>query len=138
MALGTRIVVMMFAISVVLYFAQAYIPMASPTGDYAGYMDALGYGVDGEGLATTDEDKASMNLDPNAEQQTGIIAGIIQFFTTFPAVVGVFNFLFSIFFAPVNVLKNLQAPAFLVIAVGGIWVMMYIIAITSWIWRKDF
>lgn len=143
MALGTRIAVIMFSITVVLLFAQ---PTFDNLHDYDGtvsseYISGMGYTVyeqNGTPLVSPDKNTTAMGLNTQAETDTGVVAGIIQFFTTFPIVSNVFNFISSVFFAPVNVLSSLDAPLFLQIAVGGIWTMLYIIAIASWIWRKDF
>jgi hypothetical protein len=63
---------------------------------------------------------------------------LFGFFNPVSIVMDIIGTLLGIFFAPVTTLINVGAPSILVALVGGVWVIMYILAITMFVRGWDF
>jgi len=138
MALGTKMVVLMFSITIVMFFAGSTMEQDVVSNDLAQSMGYQIIEVNNTTMLNVSRTNASMGIDIDGASTGGIQSGIVQIFTTYGVIEGTARVLFGIFFAPVDVLNRAEAPQFLVIAVGGIWVMMYVIALASFLWKKDF
>jgi hypothetical protein len=130
MALGTKLLVILLAISTVLTLS-GYNDPDNITGqfgyDYNHTTDSL----------NTSNDKIKEGINTGAEQQ-GIIAGVTNFFDRYINVQGWVTKVFSFITAPVGVLQSIEGtPQSLVFMVGGIWGVLWAVAIASFIWRKD-
>ena len=75
----------------------------------------------------------------NSNQTTGAInAGPLNFFDRFSIVTALFTFLITFALGPTILLNNAGAPGAIVLLFGAIWIVLWILALASFGWRKDF
>ena len=129
MALGTRLIIILLGISVVLTLAGYNL-----TDDYASTM-GIEYNQTTRDV-DFDEDVAGAGIETESEQ-SGIIAGVTNFFDRYINIGSWVSKIFTFLAGPIPILNNLDAPKEIVYLVGAIWIGLWTTAIASFIWRKD-
>jgi hypothetical protein len=144
MALGTKMVVLMACINIVCLFA---IPNFM-AGDYM--LDFLGINtsqIQGYNNATnsTASSSGEITIDNTTYsgiqatgQATNIVTGSLGFISDYIRIAQFVGTLFSILYAPAVLLATLQAPIGITLLIGGVWTIMYVIAILGFIRGRDF
>jgi len=130
MALGTKLLIILLAISTAITLS-GYNDPQNLTGQF-GYD--YNYAND---ILNINENQTTQGVDINAEQP-GIISGIVQFVDRYINIQGWISNIFDFVTAPVGALRGCNAPDSLVFLVGGIWGVLWIIAIVSFIWKQPF
>lgn len=134
-ALGTKIVVIMFCISAVLFLTD---PSLLGTGFNA--MTSLGiYNTSTNN--TTAYFFNTSNITGTVQSNTsGFSSGTYIVITDLIRVLGfvdILKGLATLFFAPAMSLQNAHAPFFLVLVVGGVWTIMYLFAFIGFVRGRD-
>jgi hypothetical protein len=135
MGLGTKIVILMFSITIMLNIAG----MSGATEGNSYFNNILNYtysndtgvgnisnSITGFGLLTTNSSEATASIP---------FYGI---FNTYGLVAQSVTMLVNIFYAPVAVLNASGAPSFITLMIAGIWTMLYILAIMSFVRGWEF
>ena len=130
MALGTKLLIILIAISTAITLS-GYNDPQNLTGQF-GYD--YNYTTD---TLTPNENVTKTGVNPGAENP-GIIAGIVQFVDRWVNIQGWVTGIFDFVTAPVGALTSCNAPDSLVYLVGGIWGILWVIAIASFIWKTPF
>jgi len=133
MGLGLRLLIILFSVSIALSLSGFAIDDSDNVPKYFGFE----YDFNTSELNTTNMDDSQTGVIVSSNV-SGISAGGISFFDRFENVVGWIDGVATFFSGPVGVLRSQQAPDSVVFAVGSMWVMLWAIAIISFIWRKDF
>jgi hypothetical protein len=100
---------------------------ASGVGDVFG----MGYDRDNDTYLSGDESN-TYGLNETGSQSSSNIFGTDS---TWGKITGFFSTLFQLFYAPMQVLKEVNAPAFMIYLMGLIWTILYAVAIIQFIWR---
>ena len=134
MGVGTKMIIIMMSISFLLWFSGlgfAGLPMQS------GLLNTTCDNVsDIHTNCTIDKNTMGIMQSNNSFLPNSPIIGFINTFGYVFEFVTVF--LLGVFFAPVTTLWTVGAPAFIVLMVGAIWVVMYIVSIASFVRGWDF
>lgn len=131
MGVGTKMVIIMLSITTILWFSGYYgLPMQT---------DLINMSCDNVSDINTNCTIPKNNLGVLQSNNTFLPnVPIFGLFNTFGLVYGTIYLLFAVFFAPVATMLAIGAPAFLVIMLGVVWMVMYIIAIMSFVRGWDF
>ena len=132
MALGGRLLVFLFAISIALSLSGLQGSEDSMTTDF-GYS----YDANTSELDTTNMTNLSMQGIDTSSGVGGISEGSLNFFDRFEKVNSFVDKVAKFFTGPVSILTDQQAPRSVVYLVGSLWAFLWGIAIVSFIWRKD-
>jgi hypothetical protein len=139
MALGTKMFVIMACITVVLWFAMPAEMSSQENGTVTGFFGAdLPDPNSTNGTVTFNGTAFTTGLDGSNSSDIPIISGVINMVSDFIRVESWTRTLLSIFLAPMVFMAVIQAPVIFVAMFGIVWVMMYVIAIASFIRGRDF
>lgn len=130
MALGTRLIVMLLAISVVI----TLMGFSDPDGISGQFGVEYNYTTD---TTTQDNETMKAGISTTDEFSSNIFSGVANFFDRYINVARWIDKIFSFITAPIGLMRSVQAPEPIIFLVGGIWTAMWGIAIASFIWRKD-
>jgi hypothetical protein len=141
MALGTKLLVILISISIALTLS-GYNAGVNNADDMTGafgfeyHYNINNSSYDSLGTENIDRSVEGINVQTN---QTGIVSGVTNFFDRYENVQGWLGKVFSFFTAPIGVLQGIEGtPPALIMMVGIIWVILWGIAIASFIWRTPF
>lgn len=135
-ALGTKLFIILLSISIVLTIAGYTQAQSDQIADYIG-LDYSYSNVTNTSSLNTSAVNTTSGLISIQANNTGITAGITNFFDRFENVVALPVFIFSFFTAPIGIFTSLGIPFEITFLFGGIYLVLWGIAIAGFIWRKD-
>jgi hypothetical protein len=129
MGVGTKILLVMMSITIMLMFS-GYNTLPMQTG-----MFNMTYNNTTDTFTMPNNDSAQI-----MEANNSLIPTVPMFgwFNSFALVYDTVLLVVSIFFAPVTTLITVGAPAIMIAMVGALWVTLYIIALLTFIRGWDF
>jgi len=138
MAMGTNMLMLMFIIDVFMYFGGSAVcdGCSMPTLSIA---SSFGLNVNDE-LVSINETNPASELSHEVSASTGVFSGQIltTVFNTFVLVVDFVLNLFAFVFAPVFILNQVGMPAPVVLALGGGWSLLFLLALLALIRGGEF
>lgn len=138
MALGTKMLLLMFVIDVFMYFGGPAVCLGCSVPSLS-IASSFGLNVNDE-LVSINETNPASELSQEVSASTGVFSGQIltTLFNTFVLVVDFVLKLFAFVFAPVFILNQVGMPAPVVLALGGGWSFLFIIALLDFIRGGEF
>jgi hypothetical protein len=131
--------VIMAVITVVLWFAMPTEMSSQNNGTVTGFFGAnLPNSSLSNGTAPFNGTAFISGLDDSNSSNIPIISGVINTVSDYMKVQSWVRTILSIFLAPMVFMAVIQAPTIFVAMFGIVWVMMYVIAIASFIRGRDF
>ena len=130
--LGLKLLVILCSVSVVLIMSGYSSDAVNNIPSYFGFNfdNSTGY------LNTSDIEKTNTTIQMGADLSE-ISGGSLGFFDRWNIISGFVSAFFSFFTAPVDALRLAQAPDSIIFLVGFILVIMWFVALVSFVWRKD-
>lgn len=137
-ALGTKMFVMMAVITIVLWFAM---PDEMSSADNSHLVTGF-YGIRMPNQSFSNEtvtfDNQSLTAGLDDSNSTGIGTGVVGFISDYIRLQTWARTILTVFLAPMVFMAVVKAPAIITALFGVVWVIMYVIAIASFIRGRDF
>lgn len=144
-ALGLKMVVIMACVNIVCMFAIPNFMGGNYMLDFLGIntTNVSGYNnITNSTASATDGLIIINNTSYSGIQATGGISGAITgtlgFISDYVRVTQFVGTIFSILYAPAVLLVGLNAPIGITLLIGGVWTIMYVIAILGFVRGRDF
>lgn len=138
MAMGTKLLVLMFAVDIFMYFGSSAVCSGCSISSLS-VTQSFGLEIDND-VVVVNETNPAAELSQEITASTGVFSGSIltTIFSTFVLVVDFVIKLFAFAFAPVYIALQTGLPSPIALGFFGIWAYLYIIALLDFVRGGEF